>query len=90
MRGIKGVPADADRNNGFMAVIEEPGHQRQGNLHRVEVRPGGQLAKNPELATKVDGIWTSGIDYTVVNALKKSGKETSRSSAPTTTGSSSS
>ena len=25
--------------------------------------------------TKVDGIWTSGIDYVVVDALKKAGQE---------------
>ena len=39
---------------------------------------------------KVDGVWTSGIDYTVVNAFKTAGKPSCRSWAPTTTSSSSS
>jgi ribose transport system substrate-binding protein len=50
MRGIDGVPADTDRHNGFMAALDK--------------YPGIEV----DLITTqdVNGIWTSGIDYTVV------------------------
>ena len=73
-------PADADRHKGFMEAIEaEPGHQgRQGDLHRLAVRARAASRRSTSCSsgTKIDGIWTSGIDYSVVNALKTAGKRT--------------
>src|SRR6185312_8972285 len=65
MRGISGVPADDDRHAGFSEVMK--------------ANPGMKVVKqtndilNSNL--KVDGIWTSGIDYVVVDALKKAGQD---------------
>ena len=63
---------------GLHGGIEEvPGHQgRQADLHRLAVRTGGKQALDVlQSGTKIDGIWTSGIDYSVVNALKKAGQQ---------------
>ena len=68
MRGIDGVPADTDRHQGFMEAL--------ASYPDIEVvaetftgwDPSQGAAQALELITtqEVDGIWTSGIDYTVV------------------------
>ena len=68
MRGIDGVPADTDRHNGFMAALE--------NYPDIEIvaetftgwdpSTGAQQALDLITTQEIDGIWTSGIDYTVV------------------------
>lgn len=68
MRGIDGVPADTDRHEGFMAALE--------NYPDITViaetftgwdpSTGAQQALDIITTQEVDGIWTSGIDYTVV------------------------
>ena len=74
MRGIAGHPADTDRDTGFKkALAEYPGHHgRQGDR-----RPSGTRRPAPTRSTtscssgtKFDGIWTSGIDNVIVDALK--------------------
>ncbi len=78
MRGIKGVPADEDRHKGFME-----GLAKYPDVKVVkEVFTGWQFAPGGKQAlellnsgTKIDGIWTSGIDYTVVNAFKTANKD---------------
>jgi ribose transport system substrate-binding protein len=73
MRGIAGVPADDDRHKGFTEAL--------GNYPGIKVvkevftgwdySKGGQQALDLlNTSTKVDGIWTSGIDYTVVKAFQ--------------------
>ena len=78
MRGISGVPADDDRHEGFMEVMEQnPGMKVvKETFTDWSFAPAGKQA-NDILAsnTQVDGIWTSGIDYVVVDALKKAGQE---------------
>ena len=81
-RGIAGHPADSDRDTGFKkALAENPG---------IEVVPNADgvfTDWNPTTATnlanefissgeydKVDGIWTSGMDSQVVDAVKAAGK----------------
>ena len=73
MRGIDGVPADADRHQGFEAALKEyPG------IHvTASVFTGWALNKSAEQAKdliasgkKIDGIWTSGLDSVVVDAYK--------------------
>ena len=77
MRGIDGVPADADRDEGFQQALEN-----YPDINVVaepftgwDFSQGGQQAVEILNAQEVDGIWTSGIDYTVVNAFETTGKE---------------
>jgi ribose transport system substrate-binding protein len=78
MRGISGVPADDDRHEGFTEVMKaNPGMKVvKQTFTNWSFAPAGKQA-NDILAsnTKVDGIWTSGIDYVVVDALKKAGQD---------------
>jgi ribose transport system substrate-binding protein len=77
MRGIAGVPADTDRHKGFVAA-----KKKYPNIKVVksvftgwQFAPGGkQMLDILNSGQKVDGVWTSGIDYTVVNAFKTAKK----------------
>ena len=78
MRGISGVPADDDRHEGFTQVMKDnPGMKVvKQTFTNWSFAPAGKQANdilNSNL--QVDGIWTSGIDYVVVDALKKAGQE---------------
>jgi ribose transport system substrate-binding protein len=78
MRGISGVPADDDRHQGFKEVIDaNPGMKIvKETFTDWSFAPAGKQANDIlNSNTKVDGIWTSGIDYVVVDALKKAGQE---------------
>jgi ribose transport system substrate-binding protein len=73
MRGIAGVPADNDRHKGFMeAMAQNPGIKVVKETYTGwDFSKGGQQAIDLlNSSTKVDGIWTSGIDYTVVKAFQ--------------------
>jgi ribose transport system substrate-binding protein len=76
MRGAAGASADNDRDTGFKkALAEFP------NIKVVkEVATGWDLAKGTQeindilsSGIKFDGIWTSGIDNVIVDALKTAG-----------------
>jgi ribose transport system substrate-binding protein len=82
MRGIAGHPADTDRDTGFKNVLKD-----YPNIKVVPTADGVATAWDPATATKltnefiasgayddIDGIWTSGIDSEVVDAIKASGK----------------
>jgi len=76
MRGIDGVPADADRHQGFTEVLKD-----YPDIKVVSVFSGWALNKTAQetkdlLASgkPIDGIWTSGIDSTVVDAYKTAQK----------------
>src|SRR5580704_17407041 len=77
MRGIDGVPADADRHQGFTEALKDFPDIKVTS----SVFTGWALNKTAQ-ATKdllgsgkpIDGIWTSGIDSTVVDAYKTAGK----------------
>lgn len=68
MRGIDGVPADTDRHNGFEAAL--------ANYPDINVvastftgwdpSVGAQQALDLITTQQIDGIWTSGIDYPVI------------------------
>ena len=72
MRGIDGVPADTDRHNGFMEAL--------ANYPDIEVvastftgwdpSTGAQQALDLISTQEIDGIWTSGIDYPVVEQFQ--------------------
>jgi ribose transport system substrate-binding protein len=76
MRGIDGVPADADRHEGFNEALKN-----YPDIKVSSVFTGWALNKTAQ-ATKdllasgkpIDGVWTSGIDSTVVDAYKTAGK----------------
>jgi ribose transport system substrate-binding protein len=83
MRGLAGNPADDDRHIGFEMAREE--------FPDIEVVPGDEgvhTGWDPGTTTQVandflasgqyadvDGIWTSGMDSQVVDAVKAGGKE---------------
>ena len=76
MRGIDGVPADADRHEGFSEVLKS-----YPDIKVTSVFTGWALDKTAQ-ATKnllasgkpIDGVWTSGIDAAVVDAYQTAGK----------------
>jgi ribose transport system substrate-binding protein len=72
MRGIAGVPADTDRHRGFQQALRKYPRIRvvKSVFTGWQFAPGGkQMLDILNSGTKVDGVWTSGIDYTVVNAF---------------------
>ncbi|WP_306145807.1 ABC transporter substrate-binding protein [Roseibium sp. MMSF_3412] len=76
MRGIAGVSADTDRDNGFKRALAE--HPDIKVVH--EVFTGWQQDQGKQqmfdfLATGIpfDGVWTSGIDNVIVDAFVESG-----------------
>jgi ribose transport system substrate-binding protein len=77
MRGIAGVPADTDRHTGFTQALKKyPGIKVvKQTFTNWSFAPGGkQMLDILNSGVKVDGVWTSGIDYTIVNAFKTAGK----------------
>ena len=72
MRGIDGVPADTDRHTGFTAALEDyPGITvSQETFTGWDPTVGAEQALQIISAGDVDGIWTSGIDYTVVEQFQ--------------------
>jgi ribose transport system substrate-binding protein len=77
MRGIAGVPADNDRHTGFEQALKKyPGIKVvKSTFTGWQFATGGkQMLDILNSGVKVDGVWTSGIDYTVVNAFKTAGK----------------
>jgi ribose transport system substrate-binding protein len=77
MRGIAGVPADTDRHRGFQQALKQyPGIKVvKQTFTQWSFAPGGkQMLDILNSGVKVDGVWTSGIDYTIVNAFRTAGK----------------
>lgn len=72
MRGIDGVPADSDRDAGFQRALEEfPGiNVVQETFTGWDPSVGAEQALNIITTQEIDGIWTSGIDYTVVEQFQ--------------------
>jgi len=70
MRGINGVSADADRHNGFMQTLAQYPNIKvvKETFTNWSLDPAAQQIKDIlGSGLKVDGIWTSGIDSTVVD-----------------------
>jgi len=77
MRGIAGVPADTDRHTGFRQALKKyPGIKvvKQTFTGWSFAPAGKQILDILNSGVQVDGVWTSGIDYVVVNAFKTAGK----------------
>jgi ribose transport system substrate-binding protein len=72
MRGIAGVPADTDRETGIkQALAKYPGiHVVKEVYTQWQAAPAAQqMLTLLNSGLKIDGVWTSGTDYTVVNAF---------------------
>jgi ribose transport system substrate-binding protein len=72
MRGIDGVPADTDRDTGFQEALEaNPGIEVVEEVFTGwDPSTGAQQALDIISTQEIDGIWTSGIDYTVVEQFE--------------------
>jgi ribose transport system substrate-binding protein len=76
MRGIAGVSADTDRDNGFKrALAEFPGINVAHEVFTGWQQDQGKQQIFDFLATGIpfDGVWTSGIDNVIVDAFVESG-----------------
>lgn len=76
MRGIAGVSADTDRDNGFKrAQAEFPGINVVHEVFTGWQQDQGKQQIFDFLATGIpfDGVWTSGIDNVIVDAFIESG-----------------
>lgn len=76
MRGIDGVPADTDRHNGF-----EEARAKYPDIEVVastftgwDPSTGAQQALDLITTQEIDGIWTSGIDYPVIEQFAAANK----------------
>jgi ribose transport system substrate-binding protein len=76
MRGIDGVPADTDRHAGFEEALKEyPGiNVVSSTFTNWDLTTTAQQALDLISTKHVDGIWTSGGDYPVVQQFQSAGK----------------
>jgi len=76
MRGIDGVPADADRHQGFTEVLKDyPDIKVTSVFTDWALNKTAQTMKDLLASGKqIDGVWTSGLDLPVVEAYKTAGK----------------
>jgi ribose transport system substrate-binding protein len=77
MRGIDGVPADADRHQGFTEALKQyPGITIVASTFTGwALNKAAQQTKDLLASGKpIDGVWTSGIDSVVVDAFKAAQK----------------
>jgi ribose transport system substrate-binding protein len=77
MRGIDGVPADADRHEGFTAALKAfPDIKVVATTFTGWAQSKGAEQMKDLLGSgkEIDGVWTSGIDNVIVDAYKTAGK----------------
>lgn len=76
MRGIDGVPADTDRHNGFLQALEKyPDIEVVAEVFtNWDLTTTAQQALDLISTQELDGIWTSGGDYPVVEQFQAAGK----------------
>lgn len=77
MRGIDGVPADTDRDEGFQkALADFPGVTVEVEVFtNWDGTLGAEQALDILTTKDVDGIWTSGIDLSVVDQFEAAGAD---------------
>ena len=75
MRGLDGHPADTDRDTGWDAALADYPNIEvvYENWTGWDPSVGAQQALEILTTMEVDGIWTSGIDYTVVEQFAVAG-----------------
>jgi ribose transport system substrate-binding protein len=77
MRGIDGVPADADRHEGFTDALKDyPNIKVTASVFTgwAQNKSAEEIKDLLASGKEIDGIWTSGIDATIVDAYKTAGK----------------
>src|SRR5207237_3897969 len=77
MRGINGVPADTDRHQGLTAALAAYPNIKvvKQTFTNWSLDPAAQQMKDIfSSGIQYDGIWTSGIDSTVVDQFQSSNK----------------
>ena len=76
MRGIDGVPADTDRHTGFLEALEKyPDIEVVAETFtNWDLTTTAQQALDLISTQEIDGIWTSGGDYPVVEQFQAAGK----------------
>jgi ribose transport system substrate-binding protein len=77
MRGIDGVPADTDRHQGFTEALKDyPDIKVTSSVFMGWAQNKSAQEMKDLLASgkQIDGVWTSGIDSTVVDSYKTAGK----------------
>ena len=76
MRGIDGVPADTDRHNGFEAALKKyPDIKVVASVFtNWDPSTASQMALDLITTKQIDGIWTSGTDYTTIEQFKAANK----------------
>ena len=75
VRGIQGVQADTDRDEGVKEVLKNyPDITLKEVWSGWDYTKGGELAVQEFTAKQYDAVWTTGADYTVVNAIKTAGR----------------
>lgn len=77
MRGIAGHPADTDRDTGFQKALKENPGITIANTAVTKWDPATatqQINDIMSAGTKFDGIWTSGVDSNIVDAVKAAGQ----------------
>ena len=77
MRGIDGVPGDTDRHQGFTEVLKDyPGIKVTSSVFMgwSQNKSAEQMKELLASGKQIDGVWTSGIDSTVIDSYKTAGK----------------
>jgi ribose transport system substrate-binding protein len=77
MRGIDGTPGDADRKKGFDEAWKAYPDVKIGTTTFMDwsnEKAAQQMAALLASGKQFDGVWTSGIDYTVIEAIKTAHK----------------
>ena len=77
MRGIDGVPGDTDRHQGFTEVLKDyPGIKVTSSVFMgwSQNKSAEQMKELLASGKQIDGVWTSGIDKTVVDSYQTAGK----------------
>jgi len=76
LRGIDGVPADTDRHNGFQEALKKYPDIKVVASPFTGWDPSTAAQQALDLITtkQIDGIWTSGTDYPVIEQFKAANK----------------
>lgn len=77
MRGADGAPADDDRDEGFQAALEDHPDIEVATETFTGWDPSTGASQGLEILSTmdIDGIWTSGIDYPVVEQFDAAGTD---------------
>lgn len=73
MRGIDGTPGDGERQKGFEEAIKKYPDIKIAAMTFMDwsnEKAAQQMSELIAAGKQFDGVWTSGIDYTVIEAMK--------------------